>query len=184
VSGHGEPPASALATDVGGHGEPSAPALATAEQVISELARRGLTIAVAESLTGGLLGATLTSVPGASQVFRGGVIAYAADLKVALLGVPRSLLVAQGAVHPGVALAMAQGARERLVAAVGAATTGVAGPDPADGKPPGTVYIAACTASRQLARELALTGGREDIRAATVRECLSLVWSALAEEKS
>ena len=111
-----------------GAGEPVAPAA----ELIALLAARRQSIAVAESLTGGLLAAALTDVPGASAVFRGGVVAYATELKAVLLGVDRALLAAQGAVSAEVAGAMATGVRDRLGATVGAATTGVAGPDPAE----------------------------------------------------
>ncbi len=97
------------------------------------LVARGLTIGAAESLTGGLVTAALTTVPGASAVVRGGIVAYAADVKNQLLGVDADLLARVGTVHPDVAVAMARGVRERLGAAVGVATTGVAGPEPADG---------------------------------------------------
>jgi nicotinamide-nucleotide amidase len=106
------------------------------------LAERHATVAVAESLTGGLLGARLTAMPGSSATFAGGVIAYATPLKHALLGVPDDLLAAHGAVHPDVAAAMARGARERLGASYGLAVTGVAGPEPQDGQPVGTVHVA------------------------------------------
>ncbi len=107
------------------------------------LTERGQTVAVAESLTGGLLAASLVEVTGASVVFRGGIVAYATDLKSALLDVPAGLLERYGAVHADVASAMAEGVRRRLDATFGVATTGVAGPDPADGQPVGTVHIAA-----------------------------------------
>ncbi|MCO5992354.1 CinA family nicotinamide mononucleotide deamidase-related protein [Actinoallomurus rhizosphaericola] len=105
------------------------------------LAERNATVAVAESLTGGLLGAELTGMPGSSATFLGGVVAYATPLKHSLLGVPADLLAAHGAVHPDVAAAMATGVRERLGASYGLAVTGVAGPEPQDGKPVGTVHI-------------------------------------------
>jgi len=157
------------------------PALCRA--VIEMLIARGETLAVAESLTGGLLAAALTGVPGASAVFRGGVVAYATDLKAILLDVPTGLLDRHGAVHPAVAAAMAEGARRRLSAAVGAATTGVAGPDPADGQPVGTVHIAVSTAGGTTTRALALSGDRHQIRAATVGQSLSLLIAALGEER-
>ena len=97
-------------------------------EIIGLLTARGDTLAVAESLTGGMLATALTSVPGASAAFRGAVVTYATDLKTALLGVPSGLLERHGAVHPAVAAAMAEGARRRMGAAVAAATTGVAGP--------------------------------------------------------
>jgi nicotinamide-nucleotide amidase len=113
-----------------------------AAEIIGLLTERGQHIAVAESLTGGLLAAALTGIPGASAAFRGAVVAYATELKATILGVPAGLLERHGAVHPDVAAEMAMGVRRRLGASVGAATTGVAGPDPADGQPVGTVYIA------------------------------------------
>jgi nicotinamide-nucleotide amidase len=158
---------------------------ALSAEIIRRLTARGGTLgtlAVAESLTGGLLAAALTAVPGASVVFRGGVVAYATDLKVALLGVPPGLLERHGAVHPSVAEAMAEGTRRRLGAAVGAATTGVAGPDPSDGQPVGTVYIAVSSAAGTTARHLALSGDRQQIRQATVEACLSLLIGVLRED--
>ncbi len=113
-----------------------------AAEAIKLLTEEGQTVAVAESLTGGLVAAALTSVPGASVVVRGGVVAYATELKAALLDVPAELLARHGAVHPDVAAAMAIGVRRRLGATYGAATTGVAGPGPAEGKPQGTVFVA------------------------------------------
>lgn len=112
-----------------------------AARVLAALEARGATLAVAESLTGGLLGATVTTVAGASRVFRGGVIAYATDVKAALLGVDPDLLAREGAVHPEVARQLAVGVRARLSATYGLGLTGVAGPDPQDGRPPGTLYV-------------------------------------------
>lgn len=153
-----------------------------AARIVAVLGRRRQTVAVAESLTGGLLGAAITTVPGASAVFRGGVIAYATDLKAALLGVPAALLAERGAVDPEVAGAMAAGVRERLGAAIGMATTGVAGPDPADGKPPGTVHIAVSAGGGAVVQTLALTGSRDEIRSGTVERSLRLLWSVIWEE--
>lgn len=113
-----------------------------AEQVLALLAGRSLTLAVAESLTGGLVAAELTSVAGASRSFRGSVTAYATDLKRDVLGVDGALLEERGAVDGDVALQMAAGARQVLGADWGAATTGVAGPEPQGGRPVGTVYVA------------------------------------------
>lgn len=139
-------------------------------------------MAVAESLTGGLLAAALTTIPGASAVFRGGVVAYATDLKNSLLGVPADLLDRYGAVHADVAAAMAEGACQRMAATVGAATTGVAGPDPADGQPVGTVHIAVSAGGRMTARALLLSGNRIQIRDATVVQSLRLLVSVLRED--
>ncbi|MER7913840.1 CinA family protein [Streptomyces sp. NPDC096068] len=113
-----------------------------AARVLALLAERGQTLAVAESLTGGLVAAELTGVPGASASFRGSVTAYATALKHELLGVDGALLAERGAVDPEVASQMAAGVRARLGADWGIATTGVAGPDPQDGQPVGTVYVA------------------------------------------
>lgn len=175
---------------------------ALAAEIIGLLTERGQSAAVAESLTGGLLAAALTSIPGASAAFRGGVVAYATDLKDTVLGVPAGLLGRYGAVHPDVAAAMAAGVRRLMGATVGAATTGVAGPDTADGQPVGTVYIAVITGpgaaepgagGPQLAgtrpsgpcaavRPLSLTGSRDEIRRATVTQCLRLLLDRLREE--
>lgn len=100
------------------------------------------TLATAESLTGGQIGATITSIPGTSKVYRGGVISYASDLKVSMIDVPQSLLDNGGAVQAEVALAMARGVATNLNADFGLAVTGVAGPEPQDGKAPGTVFVA------------------------------------------
>ncbi|HUZ51743.1 MAG TPA: CinA family protein [Streptosporangiaceae bacterium] len=152
-----------------------------AETAIGLLVSHGQKVGTAESLTGGLVAAALTSVPGASAVFRGGIVAYTADLKNSLLGVPAELLDRVGTVHPDIALAMARGARERLAATVALATTGVAGPDPADGQPVGTVHIAVCTPARAVHRELALSGTRAQIRDATVKHVLNLLVTTLME---
>lgn len=106
------------------------------------LAMQGRSVATAESLTGGQLGSTITAIPGASKIYRGGVIAYATDLKTDLLGVSQSLLTEGGAVQAQVALEMATGAAQRLDAEFGLAVTGVAGPDSQDGHLPGTVFVA------------------------------------------
>jgi nicotinamide-nucleotide amidase len=153
-----------------------------AARIVGLLTQRRQTVAVAESLTGGLLGAAITTVPGASVVFRGGVIAYATDLKTALLGVPAALLAERGAVDPEVAGAMAIGVADRLAAAIGVATTGVAGPDPQDGKPPGTVHIAVSAGGGPVVQTLALSGSRDEIRCGTVERSLRLLWSVLGEE--
>jgi nicotinamide-nucleotide amidase len=170
--------------DAASPGEAAAPdqGRALALEVIELLVARGETVAVAESLTGGMLAAALTAIPGASAAFRGGVVAYATDLKAVLLDVPPELLDRHGAVHPAVAAAMAEGARRRMAAGVGAATTGVAGPDPADGRPVGTVHIAASTGRGTTVRSLALSGDRNEIRVTTVERSLGLLISVLRED--
>src|SRR5690348_4361122 len=112
-----------------GSGSAGAAAHDLASQVLDLLRAGGQTVAVAESLTGGLVAAALTDVPGSSASFRGGVVAYATELKADLLGVDAMMLRRHGAVYPQVAAAMAQGVRARLGATYGVATTGVAGPD-------------------------------------------------------
>lgn len=114
----------------------------TAQEAHRLLAGRDATVAVAESVTGGLLGAALTETPGSSATFAGGVVAYATDLKRRLLDVPADLIADRGVVDPDVAAAMAVGVCRLIGTRYGVATTGVAGPDPQDGRPVGTVYIA------------------------------------------
>jgi nicotinamide-nucleotide amidase len=152
-----------------------------AAQIVTVLGERRETLATAESLTGGLLGAAITDVPGASVVYRGGVTAYATELKAVLLGVPADLLARHGPVHPSVAEAMAEGARDRLGATWGLATTGVAGPDPVDGFPPGTVHITASSGS-PITRSLALAGDRDQVRRDTVDQALTLLLDLLWED--
>jgi nicotinamide-nucleotide amidase len=113
-----------------------------APQLLAAALRARLTVAVAESLTGGRVAAALTAVPGASAVLRGSVTAYATDLKARLLGVDAALLDRVGAVDGEVARQMALGVRKVCGADVGIATTGVAGPTPQDGKAVGTVFVA------------------------------------------
>lgn len=141
----------------------------------------GATAATAESLTGGLLGAALTDPAGSSVSYRGGVVAYATDLKSTLLGVDAALVTQHGAVHPEVALAMARGVRDRLATTYGVATTGVAGPDPQDGRPPGTVFVAVAGPGPDQVRELDLAGlDRSAVRAATVAGALDLLAAVLS----
>jgi nicotinamide-nucleotide amidase len=155
---------------------------AAARAAIDILIAAGMTIGTAESLTGGLVAAALTTIPGSSAVVRGGIVAYAADVKNSLLGVPSDLLDRVGTVHRDVALAMATGARNALAAAVGVATTGVAGPEPAGGQPVGTVHIAVSTPARAVHEALALSGGRSDIRQATVCRVLRLLARTVTED--
>jgi nicotinamide-nucleotide amidase len=147
-----------------------------AAEVLRLLAQRGGTLAVAESLTGGLLAAELTAVPGASSSFRGSVTAYATALKQELLGVDGALLAERGAVDAQVAREMAEGVRCRLGADWGAATTGVAGPQPQDGRPVGTVFVAvAGPGGTGEVAALLLTGDRTAIRRASVAAVIDLL---------
>jgi nicotinamide-nucleotide amidase len=149
---------------------------------VAALRDAGATVATAESLTGGLVCATLVGVPGASDVVRGGVVAYAPEVKTTMLGVDAGLIDARGTVDAEVADAMARGARTRLGATYGLATTGVAGPDASEGKPPGTVHIAVAGPQGVVTQLLELAGDRAAIRSATVDALLSLLVATLGEE--
>ncbi|GAB2615579.1 CinA family protein [Streptomyces capparidis] len=154
--------------------------MSLAAEVLVLLGERGATLAVAESLTGGLVAAELTAVPGASRAFRGSVTAYATSVKASLLGVPEELLRERGAVDPDVAVAMARGVRRILGADYGIATTGVAGPEPQDGKAVGTVYVAVAGPDGSAAVSPAVSGDRAGIRAGTVEAVLGLLRETLA----
>lgn len=155
----------------------------TAAQIIRQCIDRGLTIATAESLTAGLVAATLAEVPGCSAVLRGGVIAYATDVKRDVLGVDPMLLA--HVVSGEVAGALAARAAVVLGADLGIGTTGVAGPDPLDGQPAGTVWIAVHDAPRgeTRTRRLALPGDRATVRLGTVTGVLGLVEELLADRE-
>ncbi|WP_097962398.1 CinA family protein [Streptomyces sp. or20] len=156
--------------------------MTAAARVLRLLGARGETLAVAESLTGGLVAADLTSVPGASRSFRGSVTAYATSLKRDVLGVDESLLAERGAVDAEVALRMAVGVRRVLDADWGVSTTGVAGPEPQDGQPVGTVYVAVAGPSGvEKVTALRLNGERADIRSESVRSALELLAGELGE---
>ncbi len=178
------PPGRAAETDAGRADAGRADAAELAQRIVAMLTARDQSVAVAESLTGGLVAAALTSIPGASVVVRGGIIAYATELKTALLGVPADLLASRGPVDPEVAAAMAAGVRARLGASYGMSTTGVAGPGPAEGKPAGTVFVAVDGPSGPVGKGLQLAGDRGQIRIETVRSVLSLLVSALREDAS
>jgi nicotinamide-nucleotide amidase len=156
------------------------PSLAAADAV-HRLVDRRETVATAESLTGGLVAATIVEIPGVSAVYRGGLVVYATDLKHELAGVSERLLAERGPVDPDVALALAEGARKRCGADWGIATTGVAGPDPQDGKPVGLVYVAVAGPSVAEVRELQLAGNREAIRTESVTRVLLLLGDLLRD---
>jgi nicotinamide-nucleotide amidase len=155
-----------------GERHPSATYEAAAE-VLAALTGRGWTIAVAESLTGGLATSALVDVPGASAAVRGGVVAYSTEVKRDVLGVDAGVLAAAGAVDATVARQMADGVRRLLGADVGLSTTGVAGPDPQDGQPVGTVWIAVVTPSGESTMRHAFDGDRPAIRRQTVAAALT-----------
>lgn len=148
---------------------------AAAAGLVARLTAAGQTVAVAESLTGGLVAAALTEVPGASVVVRGGVLVYATDLKAAMLGVDEVLLARGGPVDADVAGQMADGVRVLMGATYGLGTTGVAGPDEVDGKPVGTVYVAVAGQGSSRVKALALSGDRGEIRAQSVLAVLALL---------
>lgn len=154
------------------------------------MTQRGETLGCAESLTGGAVAAAVVSVPGASRVFRGGVVSYATDVKISLLGVDADLIAQCGTVDPHVAEAMARGVCRVLTCDWGVSTTGVAGPGPAEGKEAGTAYVAVCgprgarprrTSERAsqagegvvTVRAIQITGGRDEVRAGVVLAALS-----------
>ena len=153
--------------------------MSTAPEVVAALVASSHTVATAESLTGGLVCAALTDVPGASAVVRGSVVAYATELKAQVLGVDPDLLATGGAVQADVAAQMATGVCRVLGSHLGVATTGVAGPDPQDGRAVGTAFVAVALGAEVVVRELALTGDRREIRHATVAHALDLVAQVL-----
>ncbi|MCX8032301.1 MAG: competence/damage-inducible protein A [Thermoleophilia bacterium] len=151
------------------------------EVVGATLQAQGLTVAVAESCTGGLLGRRLTDVPGSSRYFLGGVIAYDNRVKERLLGVPAELLASKGAVSQEVAEAMAQGVRHLLGTDCGLATTGIAGPEGGTPeKPVGLVFVACATSTRVTVEKLRLFGERNQIRERAAYSALDLLRRELA----
>ena len=160
-------------------GEPAGPT--SPEGLLARLRAAGLTLATAESLTGGLIGAALTGVAGSSAAYRGGVVCYATDLKATLAGVRQDVLDAYGPVAPQTAAALAEGVAARCSADLGLAVTGVAGPSDQDGHPVGEVYaaVAGPAGASVTVRRLALRGSRDDIRQATVAAALALLGEVL-----
>ncbi|MEV4655655.1 CinA family protein [Micromonospora sp. NPDC049301] len=143
--------------------------------VVHSLSQRHETLATVESLTGGLLAASIVEIAGVSGVYQGGLVVYATELKAELAGVPAELLAERGPVDPDVAAALAEGGRRRCGADWGLATTGVAGPEPQDGKPVGLVYVAVAGPKGGEVRQLDLDGGRDHVRSAAVTEALRLL---------
>ena len=155
-----------------------------AAEVVAILVERGLTIAIAESLTGGLLVAELIGVPGASATVLGGVVAYNTALKHSILGVDAELLAEHGPVHPEVARQMADRVRTVLAvdgvpADIGVSTTGVAGPGPQGGHPAGTVHLGFAIGDGVSSLRLELEGDRRAIRQRSVSESLARLRTAL-----
>lgn len=160
--------------------------MSDAELIVKTLTQRGGTVATAESLTGGLVAAALTDVPGASVVFRGGVVAYATAVKHDVLGISGTLMDEQGVVSEQCVVEMAFGVRRVCDADWGVATSGVAGPDPAEGHPPGTVWVAVVGPSMGpnpapvFTRLLQLDGDRAAVRAGTVEAALGMLVDILS----
>src|SRR3954469_3045161 len=151
-----------------------------AERVHARLLERAESVATAESLTGGRLAAALTGVPGASQSYLGGVVAYATSVKESVLGVPAQLVARYGVISSECALAMARGAASVTGATWGIGTTGVAGPDGQDGHPPGTVHAGLIGPGATRALALELVGGREAIQDRTCQAALSALEDMLS----
>lgn len=148
------------------------------------LSARGATLAVAESCTGGMLGAAITAVSGSSRYFLGGVIAYDNAVKERLLGVPRGVLLSHGAVSDAVARRMAEGVRKRLKADYGIATTGVAGPGGGTReKPVGLVFVAVAGPDGTVAARCRLRGGRAAVRRAACNAALAMLESRVSNKE-
>jgi nicotinamide-nucleotide amidase len=143
--------------------------------VLARLRAAGATVAVAESLTGGLLGAALTELPGSSAAFRGGLQVYATDLKSSLAGVPAEVLADHGAVSEPTAAALSVGARDRLTATYGLGLTGVAGPDQQEGRPAGTLHVGLAGPQGVRTRTVRLPGERDRVRLLAVTAALDLL---------
>ena len=152
------------------------------KRIISVLSGRGLTLAVAESCTGGLVGYRITSVPGSSECFRGAVVAYANSVKSKVLGVEAATLRRHGAVSAETAVEMARGVRRALGARIGVSVTGIAGPTGGtEEKPVGLVYIALSAGRRDACVEHSFRGGRENVRRRAADMALSLLLSHIDE---
>jgi len=155
-----------------------------ADEIVAQLRQRDLTIATAESLTAGMLSSAIADIPGASAVLQGGVVAYNNTIKHRILGVSADTLAARGAVDIETAKQMATGVRERFGADLGVATTGVAGPEPSEGKAVGIVFIALAAQDTTPAKLLRFDGNRAQIRRATVAASLQLVAEWLEQQNS
>jgi len=151
-----------------------------AERAVAGAISRGLTVATAESLTAGMVTAVLADTPGASGMLQGGVVSYQNSVKADVLDVPRELLDAVGSVDAEVAAAMAAGARRVCGADIGVATTGVAGPEPHDGKPVGTVFVGLATAEGTTSFGYVFEGNRADIRGQACAAALERLLEALS----
>lgn len=167
--------ARALGDDVWGRDDDTLPGV-----VGARLRERGQTVASAESLTGGLVGAALSQLAGSSVTFRGGLVVYATDVKAGVAGVPADVLARHGAVSPETAAALAEAARARLGADWGVATTGVAGPEEQEGRPVGTVHLGVAGPQGTVVRSIRLPGDRDRVRVLAVTTALDLLRRALS----
>ena len=159
--------------------DPQRDALREAALVHGLLLQQEQTVATAESLTGGRLGMLLTETPGSSATFIGGVVAYATEVKISLLGVPEQVVEEHGVVSAECAVAMARGVRELTAATYALSTTGVAGPDAQEGKRPGTVFVGIAGPGAVTALALDLVGSRYEVRDRTCAEALSALRAIL-----
>ena len=150
-----------------------------ANEIIQKLSQQHLTISVAESLTGGLVAASLTQIPGASAVFKGGIIAYRDEIKQKVLKVDPALITKFTSISEPVAQSMATNIREIMNTDIGIATTGVAGPDKSDGFAPGIVFVAISIGDHKICQKLELVGDRTQIRDQSVNEIFKLTLSQL-----
>jgi nicotinamide-nucleotide amidase len=150
-----------------------------APELIEAAQAAQVTLASAESLTAGMICDELAAVPGASTVLRGGIVAYANDVKESLLGVSGALLAVEGSVHAEVARQMARGARAAVGATLGVATTGVAGPEAHDGQPVGTVFIGLADEYGQWSRRFEFAGTREEVRRQACQAALQELLAAV-----
>ncbi|MCL2541291.1 MAG: nicotinamide-nucleotide amidohydrolase family protein [Nocardioidaceae bacterium] len=150
----------------------------TPADLVAALGARGMTLATAESLTGGRLAAAVTEVPGSSQVYAGGVVTYASEAKMRVLDVPAEVVEEHGVVSAACAVAMAEGARRLLQTDLALSTTGVAGPDRQEGKPVGTVFVGVAVAEGSTAIPLELDGDRSSIQAQVVTAAVAAGVSA------
>ena len=152
------------------------------QAVCTALIRRGITLATAESCTGGLIAAHVTDVPGVSAVFKGGIVCYTNAVKHSAVGVPEELLECCGAVSDEVCRALCEGVRLRLNADLGVSVTGVAGPDPDDrGNPVGLIYVGLSDGACTEVRTLHLTGSRTENRQSACAAALELVQAYLEQ---
>jgi len=152
------------------------------EEMIGRILReKGLTLACAESITGGLISDRITDIPGSSKYFKGSIVCYSVQAKIDLLSIPEPLIRERGVICPEVAARMAEGVRERMGSDIGLSTTGLAGPEGSEGKPVGTVFVGLSASNSTLVKALSLKGERRAIKEAACEAALDLLLSFLEE---